>query len=343
MTIAKISKQKKRLEVTSFEIDNPVVYEFFSSLPTSERDEKLLRALYIGVLALMEDRISSFLSKTSNELGTELESLKLIFEMKQDIFFKSAIKGVKAEEEIVEYLNQYFKENDISDEAMLTGNTAGQLSRNKTGDIVCFVNQDDSIKVVIECKFDKNIRLGDIKSKDVFTNKTDTAWSQLIEAQANRGADISMIVLDVSIANKGILDHVKNLRYIPSIGFIVIVDSQNGDYTNLAIAYMLSREIAINAKPLEFDKDLLGVIVNRMIKDINEIFAIRKLVHQNISNNNKILEQLEKGLLLMEFSQKFLARFLDQGTLTREELLDFYYGDEVKDQFKQIEKSIKEF
>lgn len=41
----------------------------------------------------MEDRLSAFLSKTSNELGTELESLKMIFEMKKEIFYKSSIKG----------------------------------------------------------------------------------------------------------------------------------------------------------------------------------------------------------------------------------------------------------
>lgn len=62
-----------------------------------------MKALYIGVLALMEDRLSAFLSKTSNELGTELESLKMIFEMKKEIFYKSSIKGVLAEEEIADF------------------------------------------------------------------------------------------------------------------------------------------------------------------------------------------------------------------------------------------------
>ena len=50
----------------------------------------------------------SFLSKTSNELGTELESLKMIFEMKKELFYKSTIKGVLAEDEIAEFLNNFF-------------------------------------------------------------------------------------------------------------------------------------------------------------------------------------------------------------------------------------------
>jgi hypothetical protein len=68
-----------------------------------------LRAIYIGVLAMMEDRLSSFLSKTSNELGTELESLKMIFEMKQELFYKTTMKGMIAEEDVAEYLNKFFK------------------------------------------------------------------------------------------------------------------------------------------------------------------------------------------------------------------------------------------
>ena len=66
-----------------------VIFNYFNNLPAMERDEKFIRALYLGVLALMEDRLSAFLSKTNNELGTELESLKMIFEMKKELFYKS--------------------------------------------------------------------------------------------------------------------------------------------------------------------------------------------------------------------------------------------------------------
>ena len=76
MSTIKINQQLKRVEISEFEIENQIVFNYFDNLPTNERDDKLLRAIYIGVLALMEDRMSAFLSKTSNELGTELESLK---------------------------------------------------------------------------------------------------------------------------------------------------------------------------------------------------------------------------------------------------------------------------
>jgi hypothetical protein len=338
--LIKINQQLKRIEIKEFEIENQIVFNYFDNLPATERDDKLLRAIYIGVLALMEDRISSFLSKTSNELGTELESLKMIFEMKKELFYKSTIKGVLAEDEIAEFLNQYFSDKKLKDRAFLTGNTAGNLPKNKTGDIICEVIGTPDLK--IECKFDKSVRLGDIESKDIFTRKSDTAWSQLIEAQANRDSKVSLIIFDISLVENSILKNFENVGYIPGVGFVAIINSQKGDYSNLAIAYMLARDIALNAKEIELDKDILAMMVNRIIKDINEVLTIKSLVQNNIDNNKAILKQLEKSILLMEFNQEYLKRFLSQGTLTKKDLLDFYSGEDVKDKYRLIEKDINE-
>lgn len=335
-----LNQQLKRVEISNFEIENQIVFNYFDNLPATERDEKLLRAVYIGILALMEDRISSFLAKTNNELGTELESLKMIFEMKKELFYKSTIKGILAEDEIAEFLNNYFQERRIKDKAFLTGNTAGSLPKNKTGDIICEINGNPDLKIAIECKFDKSVRFGDIETKDIFTRKSDTAWSQLIEAQANREAKVSLIVFDISLVENSILKNFENVGYIPEIGFVAIINSQKGDYSNLAIAYMLARDIALNAKPIELEKDLLAILVNRIIKDINEVLTIKFLVLNNIDNNKAILKQLEKSILLMEFNQEYLKKFLNDGTLTKKDLLDYYSGEDVKDKYKLIEKEI---
>lgn len=338
----KLNKKLERVEISDFEIENNIVFNYFDNLPAKERDEKLIRAIYIGVLALMEDRISAFLSKTSNELGTELESLKMIFEMKKELFYKSAIKGNLAEEEVADFLNKYFQEKRLKDQAFLTGNSSGSIHKNKTGDIVCEVEGTSELKIVIECKFDKSVKIGDIESKNVFTRKSDTAWSQLIESQANREAKVSLIVFDISLIDNSILKSFENVGYIPGIGFIAVIDSQKGDYSNLAIAYMLARDIALNAREVELDKDLLAILVNRIIKDLNEITSIRNLVQNNIENNKAILKQLEKSILLMEFNQEYMRKFLSDGTLTKQDLLSFYSGEEVKDKFKLVEKEIKD-
>lgn len=336
----RINQQLKRLEIKEFEIENQIVFNYFDNLPATERDEKLLRAIYIGVLALMEDRMSAFLSKTSNELGTELESLKMIFDMKKELFYKSSIKGILAEDEIADFLNQYFAEKRLKDRAILTGNTAGTIPRNKTGDIICEVDGNPNLRIAIECKFDKSVRLGDIETKDLFTRKTDTAWSQLLEAQANRDAKVSLIVFDISLIDNSVLREFENVGYIPGVGLVAVINSQKGDYSNLAIAYMLARDIALNAKQVELDKDLLVILVNRLIKDINEITTIKSLVHNNIENNKSILKQLEKSMLLMEFNQQYLKKFLMDGTLTKEDLLNYYQGEDVKDRYRLIEKDI---
>lgn len=336
----RINQQLKRLEIKEFEIENQIVFNYFDNLPATERDEKLLRAIYIGVLALMEDRMSAFLSKTSNELGTELESLKMIFDMKKELFYKSSIKGILAEDEIADFLNQYFSEKKLKDRAILTGNSAGVIPRNKTGDIICEVDGNPNLRIAIECKFDKSVRLGDIETKDLFTRKTDTAWSQLLEAQANRDAKVSLIVFDISLVDNSVLREFENVGYIPGVGMVAIINSQKGDYSNLAIAYMLARDIALNAKQFELDKDLLVILVNRLIKDINEITTIKNLVHNNIENNKAILKQLEKSMLLMDFNQQYLKKFLTDGTLTKEDLLNYYQGEDVKDRFRYIEKEI---
>lgn len=340
MATIEINKKKKIIEIDQFNIENEVVFNYFDKLQAKERDEKLLRAIYIGVLALMEDRISTFLSKTTNELGTELESLKMIFDLKKELFYKTTMKGNLAEEDIVEFLNNYFSEKKLRDRAYLTGTSAGKLTRNKTGDIVCELEGNPELKIVIECKFDKSMRLGEIESKDIFTRKSDTAWSQLIEAEANRDGRVSLIVFDNEIVDPNITRKFEDVGFIPGIGFISIIDSQRGNYSNLAIAYMLARDIALNAKDVELDKEILSIIITRIVKDIKKVVSIKNLVESNIENNKTILKELEKGFLLMEFNQQYLSKFLKDGKLTKQDLLAFYQGEEIKDKFKEIEKEI---
>ncbi len=340
MAIINLNQQLQRIEVKDFEIENPIVFNYFNNLSSSDRDEKLLKAIYIGVLALMEDRLSAFLSKTQNELGTELESLKMIFEMKKELFYKTTIKGLLAEDDIAEFLNNYFSEKRLKDKALLTGNTFGELQKNKTGDIVCEVNGAPDLKIVIECKFDKSIKLGDISTKDVFTKKFDTTWSQLIEAQANRNAKVGIIVFDRSLIDGSIIKEYDNVGFIQGIGFISIIDSQRGDYSNLVIAYMLARDIAVYAKVPDVDFDFLSIMLSRIIKDINEVLSIKSLVQTNIETNKQILKQLEKSIMLMEFNQEYLKKYLTDGKISKMDLLNYYSAEEVKEKYKPIDKEI---
>jgi hypothetical protein len=338
----KLNQQLRQIELKSLNIGNDIVFDYFDKLPKDQYQEHLLKAIYIGVLAMMEDRFSAFLSKTQNELGTELENLKRIFDLNTELFYKSTIKGVAAEEDIVSFLNAYFQEKKIRDDAFLTGNQAGALARNKTGDILIHIDGSQDLKIGLECKFDKSIKMGDIAQKDVFTRKIDTTWSQLIETKANREARVGIMVFDRNLTDKSVLSFTEHVGYIPSIGLICIIDSQRNDYTNLVIAYNLARDIAVNASIPDLDLDTLCILIKRMLKTIEEFLSIRKLVEFNISTNKKILEQLEKSYLLMEFNQEYLLKFLKDGTMTQKDLLDFYMAEDVKDKYKVLQKEISE-
>lgn len=292
------------------------------------------------MLAQIEDRISTFLAKTNNELGVELESLKIMFDLKAELFDKSIHKGSIAEIDIINFLNNYFEQKKINDKAISTGTLRGELDKNKTGDILCSVELKEDITIGIECKFDKSVRLGDIQGKDVFTNKTDTAWSQLIETDANRKSKASIIVFDKQFADSSILNFTEDLAYIHGVGFVVLIDSSRGSYANLIIAYRLARYIAINSELQTLDFNILTMFVQRIIKSTTEIAKIRKLVQSNIDNNINILQQIEKNLLLVEFTNEYFNKFLKDGRMSKKDLLDFYMGGDLKVKYSSIEKDI---
>lgn len=341
MATISIDQKRRRVEISSFELSNDVVFNFFDRLPAADRDERLHRALYIGVLALMEDRLSSFLAQTANNLGTELESLKLIFDMKQELFYKSSVKGAQAEIEIAEFLSVFVKSRRYDDIIYLTGNSKGLLPRNKTGDVLCEIGGRPDLRIAIECKFDKGIRLGDIRTKEVFSKASDTAWSQLLEAQANRDGQAGIIVLDAALADSSVLAEVDDLKFIRGVGFVVIVDSARGDYRNLAIAYALARDLVLRPKGDDIDLEILSLIINRTAKDLADTAAIRSLILSSIENSRAILSRLEKSILLMEFNARYLAKFMKDGTLSKQDLIAFYSGEEVRERYRLVEQEIK--
>jgi hypothetical protein len=336
MSFIKLDQKKKSVDLTEMSIGNSVVFAYFDSISAEEREGAFLRALYIGVLALKEDRLSSFLSKTSNELGAQLESLKMIFDLKQELFFKTAAKGLVAEGEIAEFLSDYVKDRKLNDRVELVGGAAGSLQRNKTGDIVCFVGGDADKKIVVECKFDKSLRLGPIDKRDVYARRSDTVWSQLIEAQANRQASMGIIVFDRELVEAALASEVENVKLIPGVGIVVIIDSRKGDYTNLGIAYALARDLVFSGKDNGVDVEVFNLIVRRIAKDVSDIMEVKAMIEDNISNNQKILEKMNKNMLSLEHTSEFLSRYTREGTLSKTELLDFYQGNGLLEKLKAL-------
>jgi len=338
----RIDHKLQRVQVDSFEISDELVYRYFDSLPETEREASLLRAIRIGVLATMEDRFSAFLSKTTDDLGVQLENLKLLFDMKQEVFHKTAIKGVAAENDILEFLEVYLERYHLGDVVSLTGTSKGLLKNNKTGDIMAYVGGESSgRKVAIECKFDKSIKLGDIDSPDIASNKYDTAWSQLLEVTVNRDANASIIVFDKSLADASIQRVVDGVTYVEGIGFICIIDYEASDYQNLAVAYNLARGMALRKDGKNVEVEFVNMLIGRLLKDIRDVQNIELLVKTNIKNNQQILKNIEKSLLSIEFDQQYLSKYLEDGYLSKADLLEFYQREEIRAKYKLIAKEIE--
>ena len=334
--IVSLDQQKKLVKFKAFEVDNPILFAFFDKEGNKD-DDVVFKALYIGVLALLEDRLSAFFARTNDELGTRMESLKLIFEMKKEIFFKTAVKGADAETDIAAFLHKLCERRGFDDAVELTGATTGTIPKNKTGDIVCTLDGRPELKVVIEVKFDKSLNLGDIGDKDLFTKKSDTAWSQLLEAQVNRGTPIAIIVFDEALVDNSIQKAVEGVGFLPGVGFIALVNSQAGDYTNLAVAYTLARDLALHAKDLDVSDALLTALVKRLLLDLKGLMNVDKLVADIVKSANGITAELDKKRLSLEFTYEYLQKFLKDGTLTREDMFAFYGGEAVREKYKVLE------
>lgn len=338
----RIDHKLQRVQVESFEISDELVYRYFNSLPDNERESALLRAIRIGVLASMEDRFSAFLSKTTNDLGMQLENLKLLFDMRQEVFHKTAIKGVAAENDILEFLKKYIESYNLGDVVSLSSTSKGLLKNNKTGDIMVYVgNENNGKKIAIECKFDKSIKLGNIESPDIASNKYDTAWSQLLEASVNRDANTSIIIFDKTLADASIQRAVEGVSYIDNIGFICIIDYEASNYDNLAIAYNLARGLALRKDGKKIEIDFVNMLIQRLLKDIRDVQNIEMLVRTNIKNNQQILKNIEKSLLSIDFNQQYLAKYFEDGYLSKADLLDFYQREDIRIKYKLISKEIE--
>lgn len=338
----RIDHKLQRVQVDSFEISDELVFRYFDSLPEAEREPALLRAIRIGVLATMEDRFSAFLSKTTDDLGVQLENLKLLFDMRQEVFHKTAIKGVAAENDILEFLEDYIGQRKYDDIVSLSGTSKGTLKNNKTGDILSYVGGENSgRKIAIECKFDKSIKLGDIDSPDIASNKYDTAWSQLLEATVNREANASIIVFDKTLADASIQRTVDGVIYVDEVGFICIIDYEASDYHNLAIAYNLARSLALRKDGKNVEVEFVNMFIQRLLKDIRDVQSIETLVKSNIKNNQQILKNIEKSLLSIEFDQQYLMKYLEDGYLSKADLLEFYQREDIKAKYKLLAKDIE--
>lgn len=339
MSLIKLNQNEKSVLIAEQSIQHPLIFKYFDNLPEKERDDAFKRVLQIGVVALMEDRIAAFLSKTENELGTQLESLKLIYELNVRARENTPTSGISAEGEIFAQIRQYLDREQFNDDLVMTGSSTGVLPRNKTGDIVLTVDGSDK-KIAIEIKFDQSLALGDFDESNSLDRPRDTAISQMIESNANRNADLAIIIFDQNRSSTSLRNKVNGISWFPSIGFVVVIDDSRGDYTNLFLALGLARSILKSTIRL-VDQDIFQSLLGRISQDISTILETQKLLQANQENLVKIAKSIEKHAILVTFTKRLIEEFISTGKVSNENLLKIYNGKELRNEYKDIEAEIQ--
>ena len=363
-----VEHENKEVCFPEFTTNDPLVYELFNKLSKDRYDESFNAMLHIGALALMEDRIAHLIDSAEKEIYPQLERFKLMFARGKAEFTQTAQKkGEKAEVNIVDLLDEFVSSSGWNDEIVQSGKIKGNLDGNKVGDVLATIEftptdggPTEHTVIGIEVKFDKavslgdpintNVETGDAKDKGFDASTQKTAWSQLLETKANRDSPFSIMVFDVNLLSPDMKKNVDDVAYIPGIpGFVVVVDSQAGDYSNLKLVYRIARDMAIHHERGELDVEaqVIELIVKRMLHylgDANKISEkIRKHTTATVKMNTEIQNLLVHAVQHAEYSEEFLKRYLSTKKLTSVDFAEFYFAQPVAEKLRESSKSEKEF
>ena len=327
------------LQLQDLTIENPLVAEYLEGMPATEREDAIVRALGIGVMAELKGEISHFLHETEGELGKHLSSLKALYELR-NLRFQTSGKGADAEEQVMTVLCEFKdKAGFDKDEVIDLSRVAGEIHRNKTGDILVEVDGEPERSIAIEVKLDKGVKLGQILDRDPVA-KSDTAVSQLLETSANRNASVSVIVFDEDSVDSSVSKHcVDGVRYLAGVGFIVIVSTRRNDFRTLALVYLLARDLVLaSPQKVMADHHIFERIVERLVQVLTDYTSTRKDAENIIKSAQKIISQSEKSLRLVENTRDYLKLFLETGELSQQQMLQLYQADGVSELLKQFEE-----
>lgn len=145
---------------------------------------------------------------------------------------------------------------------------------------------------------------------------------------------------DKTLADASIQRAVDGVVYVDSIGFICIIYYEAGDFHNLAVAYMLARGLALKQDGKNVEVEFVNMFIQRFLKDIRDVQSIESLVRSNIKNNQQILKNIEKSLLSIEFDQQYLVKYMQDGYMSKHDLLEFYQREDIRVKYKALAKEI---
>jgi hypothetical protein len=201
--------------------------EYLAGLPEPQREESIIKALGVGILAEIKGEIAQFLNETEGEIGKRLANLKALYELREMRYLETSSKGLDAEQKILQALKDIQVTSAFSDDEITDLSTVrGVLPRIKTGDLLIEVDGQNDVTIGLEIKLDKGVKLGRINNRDPAA-QTDTAIEQLLEMRTNRETDANAIVFDEDSMDATVAAACPNgIKYVQAISFVVIVNTR---------------------------------------------------------------------------------------------------------------------
>jgi len=310
--------------------DNPFIAEQMASVHTSERQALLERALALGLMAEQHDELSTFLDYAESALSSRVGKLKEMYRARSISMQQAAVAGQVGEETVLTELSRHVVSQGYEDTISQTGNREGAIADNRTGDIVAVVGGD--ARIGIEVKFDRQLRFGDLQTRDP-NARGDTALSQLAETGANRLTAVNMIVFDKNRVDPSVATRAPSgLQFLPKFGFIVIIDTSQGDFSRLLIAYEIARMLLINDIPRTgIDHDVLDIFVQRLVQWSSTFKTVHNQLDVIKKSAKKIGDLLDDATKQLQVTQDHLSEYIASGHFDSRVLLDFYRGRPPED------------
>ncbi len=364
----RVDKDEKKINFPEFSIDDPMVYMLFEETKAADYEETFNSMLHIGALAMLNSDIQHLIDTSEREVYPRLERFKLMYERRKARFEETSMaKGEEGEANIVDMLSDFAKGNGWSDDIVQSGKIKGNLEGNKTGDVLATIEMfpkdggalEDTV-VGLEVKFEKSMQFGDPEQFNVETGRPmdkgfkasdhKTAWSQLLETKANRDSPFSIIVFDKRLMSPSVSKAVDEVAYLPGIpGFVVTIDSQSGDYTNLKLLYRIARDMAIHHSrgDLDVDKQVIEMVAKRMLHYLGDAKKISSKVRKHVTDAVKMNKEVQKLLVHAvahaEYTEEFLRRYLTTKKLTPVDFAEFYFAHPAAERLRESSDSEAEF
>jgi hypothetical protein len=336
------------LKLGEYEIElHPNIYAYLKSHKQGDFHDIIEKAINVGLLTAQHGKIQNALNLFNDKLYGEFALVQahmatLKHQLEKDSKFKT-------DQEFLfrDHLRTYSDEMKRADESFEVTGTSSEKGKNKTGDVLASIKTGtETVNIAIESKLASTFTKGNSRNanKGSLRGKGDTAYMQIFESRKNRDATICIFVIETNLNPfPG-----PPIEYFaePLQGFIVRVDIESGDLSNLSHAYEIARTMALSQRVIsDPEKSTIEFLIGELQNTLKRKKYIENIGAKTISiitkSNDNLLSQVESELktfdaeLLglqkaIDLTMNTMTNYLKSGEITAEEALELYQQAEAQ-------------